>query len=1415
MKRLVAIITAITLVIAGINFSPKQVDAAVLSSGGSGSWNLVWSDEFNQAAGTSVNSNYWQFDIGYGSDGWGNQERQYYTNSTDAVRVLDVDGAVDGKALAITAKRQSDGTITSGRIKTLDKQYVKYGKIEARIRTVNGMQPGVWPAFWMMGNDINSVGWPNCGEIDIMEHRNAEAQMISTLHWNPNADGSYAHVYEGSETNGQFGRFSSMDDWHTYAVEWYEDCMKFYLDGNLYETITLTDAMKEEFHKPHFILLNLAIGSTSTPFTLYTTVTDNWTESSMYVDYVRLYQGTDANFSRALTSDTSNVVTTASPTAGMTQCANNTWTAAGNVWDYNIGNSWAGASAYYTGGSQNDFSIYMSNASTANWGAMIRANQSVTAGHTYNYTINYTSTNAGSVLVKEDVSPSDEKTVDIVSGNGTISGTFTAGGSQTTAQLLMDLRGITSGTKLTITGLTLTDTTSGGTVVTTPAETTTVAPSGNTSWTTVDNSNNVYSYGNANNMSVVNVQQPPWAAGQGVFMHTSEGVSYVTINGTQVGAESVAIDGAGAVVYLSALTSSVSTVAYHRADGGIIASIDIKNANASGDEESSEEVTDAPTEAPTTTTTVAEDTNKPAAPIGLTYAGNANLPYYYAWQESADATSYNVYVNGTLVANVVGGACNIDSSYFTSAGTYTIGVTAVNASGVESDMITTTYTVESGEEAETTTVAPVITVTAPTDVEVYNFYAENAGYRVDFTEVADVASYNVYVDNSAVLTNISATETYIPASVFANYADDELHSVYLTAVDANGNESAKSEAAKLRITSLTNSNADPSDITRIYVVTNDGAKGGSTITKEDKTPASLTIISGETIINTVSDGGTIKRRGNSTSLADKPAYNISFNSKKEVIEGAAKGKKWSLLANAFDKTLMRSKLAMDFGAALGNVATPMQRYADLYIDGVYQGSYLISEPADNERSGVEMDDSDEGIDIMFEMEMERVEDGQTYYTTPLGVRMVTNEPEGLDTTTSRYTYWVNTLTAFENALTNTASDDVFNYIDMDSFVDMYIANEYFKTVDFGYSSVKYYITYDENNNPTIHAGALWDFDLSSGNSTFADIRSHEGLRGQQVNTWFRYLMQNETFKNAVIAKYTEMQPVIQNIYKANELGDSQINQLLDYMGASKDRNYASTSNGGAGWSETVVDSAENKYYPYSYGTIAPYNTYTYEQHIEFLTDWLENRNIWLCETWGVDYDYNSKEITISDDLDITGWQMTSTFDGVDGSMGIRTVYQIEDTVDGQETTEVGLVYGLIYGDNPITADDVVYGSDNAFVASYAGTNNGISEEILGDSETATYYVRTMSCGLADGSDNITAAGYTAEYYVRAYAKLADGSIVYSNAYTYTIFDVADVLYQNNLVNTKSTYDYLYTKILSYVDSTYKEGDFDWSNTIVK
>lgn len=411
---------------------------------------------------------------------------------------------------------------------------------------------------------------------------------------------------------------------------------------------------------------------------------------------------------------------------------------------------------------------------------------------------------------------------------------------------------------------------------------------------------------------------------------------------------------------------------------------------------------------------------------------------------------------------------------------------------------------------------------------------------------------------------------------------------------------------------------DPSDITRVYVFTDDS---NATITKNAKTPGSITIISGEGDVNSVSDTGTIKLRGNSTALADKPAYNISFSSKQTVFTGAASGKKWCLLANAYDKSMLRNKLAMDLGKALGNVDTPETHYADFYLNGKLMGTYLISEPADNGRSGIQYDDTDDN-ELMFEWEAEKYESDQTYYATEtLGIRFVVEDPEGLDTATTKYTNWVKTLKTFETALkdipNNATNDTVLNYIDVDSFVDMYIVNELFKTVDFGYSSVKFYTKKDADGNTIIHAGCLWDFDLSSGNSSVEPCRTTEDFRCQTVNKWFGLLMQNTTFKNKVIEKYTAMQTRIQNIYQDNDLGTNQIDTLLSYIEKSKNRNYLSISEGGAGWSESKADSAEVNIYAYGYNTVSPYNTYTYSQHVNYLRTWLKNRNEWICTQWGI------------------------------------------------------------------------------------------------------------------------------------------------------------------------------------------------------
>ncbi|MCR5703145.1 MAG: CotH kinase family protein [Eubacterium sp.] len=742
------------------------------------------------------------------------------------------------------------------------------------------------------------------------------------------------------------------------------------------------------------------------------------------------------------------------------------------------------------------------------------------------------------------------------------------------------------------------------------------------------------------------------------------------------------------------------------------------------------------------------------------------------------------------------------------------------SSGEEQTEVTTEAPTEVPTEAPT---QEQPTFGAPKDLEAFNFYANAKGYQVCFTESVGAVSYNVYMDDSAVLATLTKTDEYIPATVFSAYADNALHTLYVEAVDEDGNVSSKA-STKVRVTTMTNSNNDPSDISRVYVVTN----SDKAIVKPSKTKGSLTVISGDGSIKSVHYGGNIKLRGNSTSLADKPAYNISFNKKQEVIVGAAKGKKWCLLANAYEKTMMRNKLAMDFGRILGGVAAPEEHYTDLYIDGVYKGTFVISEPAENGRAGVEY--NEEGDDVLVELEQNdknESADGVAYYTTSrLGRRFACEDLEdevkalyesgvtspgaianALRQNQTKFSSMVTTLNDFENALVNTSSDAMLDYIDVDSFVSMYIVNELFQTVDFGYSSVKFYITYDANHTPTIHAGPLWDFDLSSGNSADGSCRTYNTFRGQNVNPWFSYLMRNTTFRNKVIAKYEAMQPTIQNIYRDNALGLSKIHQNEQTMHNSRVRNYST-----AGWSETVADSAEYTIYNYSYSTVSPYNTYTYDQHIEYLTNWLKNRNEWICGQWGIDYTaYESEysENPISQDLDITGYQMTSTYNGEEGRMGLRVVFQVEDTVNGATPVETGLVYGLDY-DGSITKNDVLVGSDSYYVASFAAPERNKMTKQMGTSKTASYYSLVMNTG----QDNVKPTAFTTTYFVRAYAKMSDGSYVYSDVYDYTVYRVANFLYQNTLANNASTHNYLYSKVLAFVDPTYKEVDYDWSQVIV-
>ena len=244
-------------------------------------WTVTWSDEFSTADGSPPDFTKWTYDLG--GNGWGNQELESYTSRRENVQIQKGN-------LVITALQESftgtDGiarNYTSSRLKTQNLLAQAYGRFEARIKIPKGQ--GVWPAFWMLGDDITQKGWPKCGEIDIMENNGREP---SINHGSLHAPSSVAPTSDLTSTISLPAGQKYSDNFHVYAVEWEPGKVRFYVDANNYATFTQSQwpaGGQWVFDHPFFIILNVAIGG-------------NWPGSpdattqfpqQMLVDYVRVY----------------------------------------------------------------------------------------------------------------------------------------------------------------------------------------------------------------------------------------------------------------------------------------------------------------------------------------------------------------------------------------------------------------------------------------------------------------------------------------------------------------------------------------------------------------------------------------------------------------------------------------------------------------------------------------------------------------------------------------------------------------------------------------------------------------------------------------------------------------------------------------------------------------------------------------------------------------------------------------------------------------------------------------------------------------------------------------------------------------------------------------------------------------------
>lgn len=247
-------------------------------------WTLAWQDEFDAPAGATFDRAKWVADTG--GSGWGNKERQSYTTRAENV-------AHDGAGhLVITALAEPDTSarrcwyggcrFTSARLKTKGLFDQAYGRFEARLRIPRGQ--GIWPAFWMLGRDIDAVGWPASGEIDIMENIGREPATIhGTLH-GPGYSGSAAL----SASTQSPGGTPFADAYHVFAVEWEPQAIRWYLDGRQYASKRPSDlppGARWVFDHDHFLLLNVAVGGR------WPGSPDGTTRfpQEMKVDYVRVY----------------------------------------------------------------------------------------------------------------------------------------------------------------------------------------------------------------------------------------------------------------------------------------------------------------------------------------------------------------------------------------------------------------------------------------------------------------------------------------------------------------------------------------------------------------------------------------------------------------------------------------------------------------------------------------------------------------------------------------------------------------------------------------------------------------------------------------------------------------------------------------------------------------------------------------------------------------------------------------------------------------------------------------------------------------------------------------------------------------------------------------------------------------------
>ncbi len=435
---------------------------------------------------------------------------------------------------------------------------------------------------------------------------------------------------------------------------------------------------------------------------------------------------------------------------------------------------------------------------------------------------------------------------------------------------------------------------------------------------------------------------------------------------------------------------------------------------------------------------------------------------------------------------------------------------------------------------------------------------------------------------------------------------------------------------------------------------------------------------GGTLPSVADSKATVRIRGNSTSSGAKKPYNIKFSSNTDLF-GMGKGKRFCLIANMYDPTLIRNHMVFSFAEELGLQYTLDSMLVDVYFNGTYVGCYQLCEAATEDESRVDIDCS-KG-DYIIERDA-RTDPGTTYITTSLGHRFGINEPE--DTTNAQRIAIENHLRMAENAIRSRDIEEVRKYFDLESIIDSYICLEFFKNVDVVVGSTRFYC-----KDGKIHGGPVWDYDLSSGNCSSTYYVSYNNNFGDSAegiwcnHIWYDDLLLIEEYKQMLYERYLEVQDLIVNLYKDNVLGKNAIDRIIDSAPTSIKRNFSETS-----WRPG-----------HNYSELMRIPDKTYEENVEYLRAWLKRRNNWLLNNWGISGKVKPKLKDSSfkySDVYLTGFSpMTSVLklkDIFSESVTIDTVGEFIATGDifrGKGPSYYAVVSGDINGDSKVDPADYI------------------------------------------------------------------------------------------------------------------------------